>query len=391
MVFQLQLMMVRYEDVIWEGQQGKSSVFRGRMVFSNEPIALKRFQGTLDDNMRNEIEVLKGLSHTALPRIRDAIMEPNGASILVMDFAEGTSLRQTVTFERPLTLPVARAVSKQLVEAVAFLHFHGVPHRDIKLDNIILIGHTTIKLVDFGTCDKDGNCCDFPDFVRGCVDAFKVDVCYVGIAIYEMFSGTRPGVLPASHGWAEAVCDEGVAELLQCCLPDDPKNIKDASDLLCLPWLTDLHEPVNDGQCPSMPPVVDEDPKKHCMSHFTDPLEGLALNPDDHPILAKYPTPESRIALMERLAVTLKTKYGLTRNDIDFYSYEQMSRHLYWISAGKYPLGYDPSITTSGMPSLSHPAVTICDISSVFPSTPQENMLSLEASHLASETDALLN
>ncbi|KAJ1977985.1 hypothetical protein H4R34_003373 [Dimargaris verticillata] len=52
--------------------------------------------------------------------------------------------------QRPLTEPEARAVMLPLVQAVAYLHDHGVLHRDLKLANILLTERMEVKLCDFG-------------------------------------------------------------------------------------------------------------------------------------------------------------------------------------------------------------------------------------------------
>ena len=42
---------------------------------------------------------------------------------------------------------------KQMLEGLAHLHKHGIMHRDIKLDNIMLerkMDHRSMKIIDFG-------------------------------------------------------------------------------------------------------------------------------------------------------------------------------------------------------------------------------------------------
>jgi len=43
-----------------------------------------------------------------------------------------------------------RCVSKQMFEALAFLHERGCIHRDLKAGNILLCSNGTIRLADFG-------------------------------------------------------------------------------------------------------------------------------------------------------------------------------------------------------------------------------------------------
>ncbi|KAJ1981800.1 hypothetical protein H4R35_000566 [Dimargaris xerosporica] len=52
--------------------------------------------------------------------------------------------------QRPLTEAEARIIMLPLVQAVAYLHGHGVLHRDLKLANILLTERMDVKLCDFG-------------------------------------------------------------------------------------------------------------------------------------------------------------------------------------------------------------------------------------------------
>ena len=45
---------------------------------------------------------------------------------------------------------IVKSIMRQLVEAVKYCHQHGVVHRDIKLENILIDDKNKIKLTDFG-------------------------------------------------------------------------------------------------------------------------------------------------------------------------------------------------------------------------------------------------
>jgi serine/threonine protein kinase len=50
-----------------------------------------------------------------------------------------------------LSVSEARSILGQITDAVAFLHAHGIVHRDIKDENIILDGKGGVQLIDFGS------------------------------------------------------------------------------------------------------------------------------------------------------------------------------------------------------------------------------------------------
>lgn len=57
-----------------------------------------------------------------------------------------------------LTPPVVRSILSQIAEALYFLHEHGIVHRDIKDENVVLDHLGNIQLIDFGSAAyvKDG-------------------------------------------------------------------------------------------------------------------------------------------------------------------------------------------------------------------------------------------
>lgn len=50
-----------------------------------------------------------------------------------------------------LDIGQARSIFAQIVDGVQFLHSHGIVHRDIKDENVILDGNGAVQLIDFGS------------------------------------------------------------------------------------------------------------------------------------------------------------------------------------------------------------------------------------------------
>ncbi len=93
-------------------------------------------------------------------RIASAIRHPRIAGILdwgerdwviyfVMPFIQGASLRTCLQSVRHLAIADTIRVGREILEALAAAHAHGVVHRDVKPDNLI-ISPTGVVLVDFG-------------------------------------------------------------------------------------------------------------------------------------------------------------------------------------------------------------------------------------------------
>ena len=100
------------------------------------------------ERFKREILLAATLQHPHIVGVLTA-GEVDGMPFFTMPFVEGESLRARI--ERDGRLPVGRAVSilKDVARALAYAHEHGVVHRDIKPDNVLLAG-TSATVTDFG-------------------------------------------------------------------------------------------------------------------------------------------------------------------------------------------------------------------------------------------------
>jgi serine/threonine protein kinase len=118
--------------------------------------------------MYNEISILKSLRHPNVVKLLETFeMEKNHTQstnnsspssikhlLIVMELCTGGDLLNYVRKRRKLTEKYAKFVFKQVMEGIAYIHKHGIVHRDIKLDNILLDGKGFIKIGDFGVSKK---------------------------------------------------------------------------------------------------------------------------------------------------------------------------------------------------------------------------------------------
>src|SRR5438067_5980495 len=74
---------------------------------------------------------------------------------VVMEYVEGSSLKELIAHEGPLPLDRATIITRQLGQALDFAHGHGVIHRDIKPENILLTPADQVKVSDFGIARAD--------------------------------------------------------------------------------------------------------------------------------------------------------------------------------------------------------------------------------------------
>ncbi|OBT65444.1 HAL protein kinase [Pseudogymnoascus sp. 23342-1-I1] len=125
--------------------------------------AVKEFRGKrtgeveedYEKKVKSEFSIAKSLHH---PNIVESIRlcTHNGRWNHVMEYCqEGDlfSLVQKHYLTGPDRLNDRLCIFKQLVQGVNYLHEHGIAHRDIKLENLLVTSSSKIKITDFGVSE----------------------------------------------------------------------------------------------------------------------------------------------------------------------------------------------------------------------------------------------
>ena len=140
------------------GRGGMSTVFAATDTALGRTVALKIFSSVARgdfDRQSAEIGVLAGLSHPGLVTLYDAFEAEGGEGVIVLEFVDGPDLRQRLR-QGPLEPGAVRLLGRSIADALAYVHGHGVVHRDVTPANILLPGERThgslpvAKLTDFG-------------------------------------------------------------------------------------------------------------------------------------------------------------------------------------------------------------------------------------------------
>lgn len=100
---------------------------------------------------REEARLLWDVRHSSLPTLKDYQELPDAGQIMVMSFIAGEEL-QALTERRGFVADEHVCwILQRLLDALSYLHYHGVVHGDVKPANVILdIEHHNAVLVDFG-------------------------------------------------------------------------------------------------------------------------------------------------------------------------------------------------------------------------------------------------
>lgn len=100
---------------------------------------------------RREAKVLSQIHSDAVVAYHGFLKDSQGNYYLIMEYVEGPSLKQAIA-EKPLSMEDYYILRGRLAQGLMALHQHGVVHRDLAPDNVILPGGdlTQAKLIDLG-------------------------------------------------------------------------------------------------------------------------------------------------------------------------------------------------------------------------------------------------
>ena len=100
------------------------------------------------DRFRREIQLAARLQHPHIVPLLSS-GEVNGTPYFTMPFVEGESLRARLARVGELPVPEAVRILREVASALSYAHKHGVVHRDIKPDNVMLTDEFAL-VTDFG-------------------------------------------------------------------------------------------------------------------------------------------------------------------------------------------------------------------------------------------------
>jgi p21-activated kinase 1 len=127
--------------------RASGGVYTAYQSGTNSSVAIKQMnleKQPKQDLIINEILVMKSSRHPNIVNFIDSFLH-KGDLWVVMEYMEGGSLTDVVTCNIMTEGQIA-AVSRETTEGLRHLHSHGVIHRDIKSDNILLSLNGDIKL-----------------------------------------------------------------------------------------------------------------------------------------------------------------------------------------------------------------------------------------------------
>ncbi|XP_069033899.1 serine/threonine-protein kinase pim-2 isoform X2 [Embiotoca jacksoni] len=255
------------------GSGGFGSVFSGQRLSDGLQVAIKqisservqqwaRLPGEVDP-VPMEIVLLQRLSevggHGGVVRMLDWFQVEGRGFLLVLERpSQSQDLFDFITERGALPERLALRFFRQIVEALRFVHAHGVVHRDIKDENIVVDTRTLdVKIVDFGSGAplKETPYSKFegtrvyspPEWVLSqSYEAVSLTVWSLGVLLFDMVCGDIPferdqEIVKATPIFTRRVSKE-CQSLIRWCLSYRAEERPSLEDILSHSWMEGVEE-----------------------------------------------------------------------------------------------------------------------------------------------------
>ncbi len=199
------------------GEGGMGVVYKAHDTKLDRDVALKflphHLAATPEEQARflQEARAASALNHPNVCTIHD-IAEHDGQQFIVMELVEGRTLREIIANrqsspERSRGTTIADLIQYaiQIGEALQEAHAHGIVHRDVKTDNIMVNSKNQVKVMDFGLAKLKGSlkltktsstvgtlAYMAPEQIQGGEVDARSDIFSFGVTLYEMVTGHLP-------------------------------------------------------------------------------------------------------------------------------------------------------------------------------------------------------
>ncbi len=200
----------RFRIMARVGHGGMAEVYESVDVITKKNVAIKLIREDVMSNpvnlmrFQNEASIAASLNHPNIVKVYNhGTVE--GIPYIANEFIKGQNLKEVLDFR--LSLPIIEAVDDllQIASALAYAHSHGVVHRDVKPDNIYVMGDGTVKLGDFGIAQSTGTLDEkseneivgsvhylAPEISLGKIATPQSDIYALGVTFFEIITGHVP-------------------------------------------------------------------------------------------------------------------------------------------------------------------------------------------------------
>ncbi len=201
----------KYELLARVGQGGMAVVYRGLDRSLKREVAIKVLHHHLAehaearDRFEREAYAVAKLRHENILEIFAYSGKDSPESYIVTEFIDGWTLKQFTVDHPPRFAEIGAMVVAEIGRALAHAHGHGVLHRDVKPENVMIRSDGVVKLTDFGISQMvdaqrmtvtgqllGSPAYMSPEHVLGHELDFRTDVFAAGIVLYQLTVGKLP-------------------------------------------------------------------------------------------------------------------------------------------------------------------------------------------------------
>ena len=258
-----ELISERYRILREAGRGGMAIVYVARDLRHGRDVAVKVVRPELTSasgrsHFLREIEIAARLRHPNIVPLFDSgevavsATDPQGAAThsallyYVMPYEEGQSLRERLERDGPLPLDEVVLILRDVCEALAHAHQHGIVHLDIKPDNVLLSGRHAM-VTDFGVAravseatagaprPPNGHAAGTVAYMAPEQRAgdprvdHRADIYSVGVLARELLTGEKPTASATEHR-PRPLPDAALAPLITRCLAPRPEDRWQSAD-----------------------------------------------------------------------------------------------------------------------------------------------------------------
>ncbi|MBQ1821498.1 MAG: serine/threonine protein kinase [Clostridia bacterium] len=201
----------KYRIIELIGSGGMAQVYKAINMSNRRTVAVKVLKDEYKDDAEflrrfsREANAILTLSHENIVRAYGAGTH-NGMPYLVMEYVEGRTLKDLIAQNGALPVRTAIGITCQILDALSAAHAHGIIHRDVKPQNVIVTDKGRVKLADFGIArEVKASTVTFsgqkvlgsvhyisPEQAKGSITTEQSDLYSAGICLYEMLTGIVP-------------------------------------------------------------------------------------------------------------------------------------------------------------------------------------------------------
>ncbi|MDR3612721.1 MAG: serine/threonine-protein kinase [Candidatus Obscuribacterales bacterium] len=209
----------RYEIEGAFASGGMGLIYKAKHQLMNRTVAIKTIHlslmsgGAALKRFQQEAQAISALNHPNILSVFDFFISDDGQPYLVMDYLQGTNLREVLNTDHRVTLSRALPILIAACSGFQHAHEHGVIHRDIKPANLMLVDFSDnpdfVKIVDFGIAKllteeaqsnhltATGDTFGSPEFMspeqcRAKIPDARSDIYSLGCVMYVMLTGASP-------------------------------------------------------------------------------------------------------------------------------------------------------------------------------------------------------